>query len=808
MGGEFEISVAGFGIGLSAEAELSGKAPTLYWVKGELSVAVKLPVPLKDLEETITLEWREDAEPVPEDPLKSIGLEHPKVDETWIDVEKPFQDDPNSVDYEPGPLVPLDARPSIVFDRSMKDATGTDNFTSVDAYPGGTQIGDYTFDYELQEVLLEKWSQAGSTGWTAVEEVYGTWMAIEDGNGGPVNTRLQLWAKSPFAFTRQTSRTYRDAFLINHMDWPCAELPEYTTYCVDWEDVDVGKTYGQIFERGGLQFALVLTENVTVVQPDILNCDTQKALQLDGSWNFMWIVFPEPVHTVELCLGGYFVAVQAYANGEMVAQQLNPDPGLLGFQNSGIDAIGLWSLDNGLLSRICYLTEAEFTAYSAAFEHNMSLLAGIRRWASQDEILEPESFYRLTVRQETVRTHNGSSSRTSYPHYAYFQTGGPPGLGIDNAPVPNSLPDENVPVPYPLGGKLTDLKEYIQWTIPADGSQPVYRAYDLGADFNENYVEQMYGADMAIRLLDANAQPILDADGNAVEFPNQWAQQPLAELSETEYPYTSRVENCTQLPDIYYLPNQKILFANGVLLDEDFSGDLEQWTDPHPEDGGLWTIAAGRLTYDNRIIPVLGALLVAGDSSWGDYAVEVTLGDMGDNVGVACRYSNEAVEAYYRLRLDGSGRYLEKVVGGEVIVLWEDAVSYELGESEVLALYCQGARLRGQLDGALLFDLEDETALLTGQVGIFTNATAAFEHFLVRVWPASVLAPQTMYQADLLASYVLFTGGLESGTMDVVNYDWVVLDKNQRPPGSHWARRIGTITGSKSMQPSQASVLV
>jgi hypothetical protein len=222
-----------------------------------------------------------------------------------------------------------------------------------------------------------------------------------------------------------------------------------------------------------------------------------------------------------------------------------------------------------------------------------------------------------------------------------------------------------------------------------------------------------------------------------VQFPNQWAEQPTAELSETEYPYTTLVENCTQLTDVYYLPDQKILFANGVLLDEDFSGDLEQWSDPHPENGGEWTIAAERLVYTNMVFPVLGALLVAGESGWGDYAVEVTLSDADGDVGVACRYTNVEVESYYRLRLNISGRVLEKVVDGAVTVLWEDAVGYDPTVNAKLALHCLGARLRGQLDGELLFDLEDEAALLSGQVGIFTNATAVFEHFLVRAWPGA-----------------------------------------------------------------------
>jgi hypothetical protein len=781
VGGEFEISVAGFGVGLSAEAGLSGKAPSLYWVKGTLHVVVKLPTPIKDLDEKILLEWQEEAEPEFEDPFRSIGLEHPKVDETWINLPDSQIDNPGSESYQPGPLVPLDARPSLVFDRSMKDVTSGNSFISLDVYGGGTPIGDYTFDYELQEVLLEKWSKAGGKSWEAVDELYGTWMAVEDGDGEPAFSRLQLWAKSPFAFTRQTSRTYRDAFLLNHADWPCADLPEVTTYCVDWEEVELGTQYGQYFEYGNLHFTLVLADSAEVASYDVPDCGTNKALHIPGSYKILWIIFPEPVHTVEICLGGLFSAVRAYANGQLIEQQDNPGPGPVGFQTPGIDSLELWSLDDGMLARVCYQTEAETTEFVDTYEHLFSLVTGLQRWDSQDEILEPETWYRLTVRQETVRTHNGSSTRTPYTHYAYFQTGGPPGLvptwTLEDAPPPNNSPDDSPAIPYPQGGKLADLKEYITWTIPGDGEQPVYRAYDLGAEFNENYVEQMYGADMIIHLLDGNDQPILDADGNEVQFPNQWADQPSAELSETEYPYTTRITDCEPSLEIYYQPDQKILFANGVLLEEDFSGDLEQWADPHPEDGGQWVIAAGRLTYDNAVIPVLGALLVAGDSEWSDYAVEVTLSDQGGDVGLACRYTNAESEAYYRLRLNAAGRYLEKVVGEEISVLWEDGVSYVPGANQQLAIQCQGTRLRGQLDGELLFDLQDETGLLTGAVGIFTNSTANFEHFLVRTWPGSALAPQTMYHAELLASFVLFSGGLTSGWTDSA-YDWVELDRD------------------------------
>lgn len=777
LGGEFEISVAGFGIGLSAEATLVGKAPTLYWVRGTLHLTVKLPWPIKDLDETITLEWRQDAIPPSEDPFKSISLEHPKVDETWAVTSGAAQSAlPGSSGYVAGPLVPLDARPSVAFDRGMKDASGG-AFTSVDAYPGPTLIGDHAFDYELLAVTLEKWPKAGGMAWAPVEDLYGAWMAVEDGEGEPAFTRLGLWAKSPFAFTRQTARTYRDAFLAHHAAWPCVEPPEVVTHCVDFEDYKIGATFGAAFEHEGLSFALILSARAEVVASDGA-CEGTRALRVEDGLDTLWILFPEPVRTVELCVEGTFVAIRAYANGVLVAQVVDPEPGAVGLQASNIDSIALWTSDNCLLSRLCYQTEAMTVEYVDAYNHNLSVYQGLQRWSSADEILEPEHWYRLTVQERIVRTTNGDHNEEVKTHVAHFQTGGPPGLtpawALD--PAASGEPGASGEPPYPLGGRLKDLAPYVAWTIPADGAAPVYRAYDLGVEFNENYVEQMVGADMALRLSDANDHPVVDAAGAEVLFPNQWADQPTTELVATELAYTTRVEGCYGAPIEGYVADQKIAFANGVLLEESFDGDLTQWTDPHPEDGSAWVVAEGNLLYDNGTRPLLGAVLVAGDATWSDYALEVTLGDEGDDVGLAWRYTNDSVESYYRLRLNAFGRSLARVVAGVATELWEDATPYAPTAGQILAVHCTGARLRAQLGDAWLFDLEDGTALTQGQVGIFTNATAAFEHFLVRAWPGAALEPQTAYGVDLLASGVLFTDGLLDGWVDPA-FAWSVYER-------------------------------
>src|SRR5262249_24846901 len=123
LAGNFDIAVAGFETGLNASATLSGKSPTPYQVRGDLELTVKLPFPLKDLNESIDLEWEENRNPPAEDLFKSFSIEHPVVDETWKLNGSPAGLDPRSAGFDPGPIVPLDGRPSLVFDRSVKDVT-------------------------------------------------------------------------------------------------------------------------------------------------------------------------------------------------------------------------------------------------------------------------------------------------------------------------------------------------------------------------------------------------------------------------------------------------------------------------------------------------------------------------------------------------------------------------------------------------------------------------------------------------------------------------------------------------------------
>jgi hypothetical protein len=77
-------------------------------------------------------------------------------------------------------------------------------------------------------------------------------------------------------------------------------------------------------------------------------------------------------------------------------------------------------------------------------------------------------------------------------------------------------------------------------TVPAPGEKPVmakpfYRAYDIGVEFNENYVDLMYrisGRDLGLYLYDNNNRPVRDAEGRLLIQSGNWGA--VEELTLTE----------------------------------------------------------------------------------------------------------------------------------------------------------------------------------------------------------------------------------------------------------------------------------
>lgn len=93
---------------------------------------------------------------------------------------------------------------------------------------------------------------------------------------------------------------------------------------------------------------------------------------------------------------------------------------------------------------------------------------------------------------------------------------------------------------------LEDLTGYVRQTVPPtvppEGEQPllprpVYRAYDVGVEFNENYVDLMYRLsrrDLGLYLYDNNNRPVRDAAGRLIVLSNRWGVTEELVLTEGE----------------------------------------------------------------------------------------------------------------------------------------------------------------------------------------------------------------------------------------------------------------------------------
>jgi hypothetical protein len=67
--------------------------------------------------------------------------------------------------------------------------------------------------------------------------------------------------------------------------------------------------------------------------------------------------------------------------------------------------------------------------------------------------------------------------------------------------------------------------------------RPVYRAYDVGVNFNEDYVDLLYrssGRDLNVYLFDSNNQPARDIFGKLLVAPTSWGRAERIQLSQTD----------------------------------------------------------------------------------------------------------------------------------------------------------------------------------------------------------------------------------------------------------------------------------
>jgi len=421
--------------------------------------------------------------------------------------------------------------------------------------------------------------------------------------------------------------------------------------------------------------------------------------------------------------------------------------------------------------------------------HNLS---ASESWNDKGNVLEPYTNYRLRI-VTTAKVDDNTPRQL--PQLAYFQTEGPPGLSTLSKPTEPPYPADLVdPSGASVKDALDDLTLYVDQTIPPTVPKtgelpllprPVYRGYDVGVLFNEDYVDLMYrlaGRDLALLLYDRNNQPVRDRTGRLVVLNNPWGVNETLSFNAQETPWIALLNGspCLTSIDPESVPRDQTLQAAHeaqildpdtlydarlmpLLVHEDFSripaGTLGRWKpiEVAPGSSSHWNIKEFGSPGAYRMVQTpglgggsswLGAMLELGQhpgvsetdlsqpSLWSDYRLSLYLRASGNGstgaIGAAFRYADP--DHFYLFTMDrpkGAHRLL-RVAGKDIVTLAEDEITYDVDHDYHLVIEAIGDSLRIYLDETLLFDVTDAT-FKSGGLALQTSASqgAAFSDIQV-----------------------------------------------------------------------------
>lgn len=834
--GKAQLSVWGFGLGLTVDARFQAEVFDPYHLLAEFSVGINLPWPLPDFDADITIEWGPDPQdpPLPL-PLQEISVEHFKVTESWplprggasplllpnFDVDGDgFRSSPvPSVavqEAQPAPahtpVVPLDARPHITFGRSVHDAALV-GVNALPVMPEFERIGDpaqnqgpVSAKYLLTEIALHKWTPAG---WAltarkattpnppAVEPIFGSWApipAMPDGNGENVGqVKLWLWSKSAFDYTRHSGRSWEDWFTADFDGYPCPPPLQDRTVCIDFERIDpaVDVTPPLVLPHAPELRLLWISPAVHHVRllPAAMHgkthafCFEQPPDSHNEGFALLAIQLTAPATQVRIIVldeGGGLAAL-AYDASSTLLGTFAPVGDVITTTGAPVSQVVLQSRQPFCVLQICATftpTQAEIDAHEEMVAHLQEETA---RWTQKGAVLEPYTTYRLTVGTR-IETTDAPIGDFDHVEFAYFRTEGPPGLVEPSAPIGTN--GEFV-------SALRDLSRYVRQTIPPTVPaaqepprmpRPVYRAYDVGAEFNEDYVDLIYRSsrrDLGLYLFDNNNQPARDAEGRLMVMTNRWGVAETLSLTESETRWISTINTSTcAVIDSTAIPHAVTLMSGDasqlldgdtvyearlipLLLHETFdtyplntviagpAGVLDGWAvldEGSAQGPSRWEIReegtpparhliqttniwGGTVDSADPVKP--GSLLLRADNpalpqdhadqpgNWTDYRFSAYLRSADDDaIGLVFRYRDQG--NYYRFAFDRERRYrrLLLVAGGVTTVLAEDRFVYQPNQDYLITIEAIEVSLRVYQDRALVFSV-DNASHVQGRIGLY-----------------------------------------------------------------------------------------
>ena len=530
-----EFSVAGIGFGLGLAAMLEAQAPQPFEVEANLAVHVGLPFPIPDLDFDVTLRWVDPGPPRVTAPLQSVSVEHFPSGASWaLGADEP--------------VVPLDGRLALVFERAVYDLTGR----GLAAGDGeDTPLGDYNLRASLADLSLEVEDDAGA--WQPYQSVdsdgnpvpfVGVWQQ-EPGDHGKRNRRLLLWVRTPLSWSRSLSDStvgqLTEADLSSYCEpeavtrvitfdaYPNAWLDSLQTFPYAGVAWTLGPAGGRILEReaaaaghpviGNIPrppYRCLLLPDQTIYRYVAVDSESRPVMGGDPTRPpapddlALQLTLPndhQGVAVLVLSIGAWSLAAFD-ANGARVGRAdwpappgSPPPPDTAPFQATelSIRGRGIRRVIVDCVEPLAILTVALHVSPSPDSQRTFheSIEAALQeRFQSTEPVFEPNRHYRLTVTTRVEDTvgqaldnaqvegatdpevqRNGSA--VTITRAFLFRTEGPPGAA-DLGETPDAKAD------------LNTLAAYVDRTMPDRGAANAYRNYDLGVDFNVDYLEQMY----------------------------------------------------------------------------------------------------------------------------------------------------------------------------------------------------------------------------------------------------------------------------------------------------------------------------
>lgn len=237
----------------------------------------------------------------------------------------------------------------------------------------------------------------------------------------------------------------------------------------------------------------------------------------------------------------------AFQAGEAVAGPATIDPAAAGGPSITLNAAPGKAIERVVISsgsgregrpclyRICYTAPLNPSLAEAGDAWAEGVAETVAMWKQTDNLLEPDSLYRLVVVSRARR----DGTPETFVEHVYFRTEGAPGVAA--LPSGAALQYESPELPeggsppaghehFPIAGPLKSLRPYVARTLPLAEERAFYRGYDIVAEFNENYVRDLFdkgGTPLALRVVDATGALVAGLTG-------QWGQNPVLALGRTE----------------------------------------------------------------------------------------------------------------------------------------------------------------------------------------------------------------------------------------------------------------------------------